>query len=209
MPSFEALRRLKAGNQRFANGKPNCPPPTREELIRLADEGQSPWAVILGCSDSRVPVENIFDQSPGALFVVRVAGHVATETTIESIEFAVDAFNAPLVVVLGHSLCGAVGAALAGEQNPRAPSSHLLDTIRQDIQKAHFEAYATHPQLAYTKAIHAHVTATTKRLLESSPVIAQRVKDGRLTIAGAKYELSTGQVHFHRKLLYNGIEGAW
>jgi|TARA_B110000037_G_scaffold212998_2_gene266712 carbonic anhydrase len=206
MPSFEALRRLKAGNLRFAKQEPSCPPPDRAELLRLADEGQSPWAIVLGCSDSRVPVEYIFDQSPGSLFVVRVAGHVVTETTIESVEFAVKNFGTPLVVVLGHAQCGAVGATLERGMDANKPSQ-ILDAISCNLEPAHFTAYKSDPEAACANAIKTHVRATTLRLLEQSPEMSDRVAGGRLTVAGAEYDLATGKVHFHPELLYNGPEG--
>lgn len=208
MPSFEALRRLKAGNERFAKHEPHCPTPDSAELLRLANEGQSPWAIILGCSDSRVPVEDIFDQSPGSLFVVRVAGHVVTDTTIESIEYAVKSFGAPLVVVLGHSHCGAVGETLK-HSLAEGTGSQVLAAIGANLAPENFIEYKKNPESAHARAIHAHVTVTTKRLLERSSMMAQRLDEGRLTVAGAEYDLATGIVHFHRELLFNGPEGDW
>ena len=136
IPAAEALQRLRDGNRRFVAGDPvNASAVDAAKLAKLTG-GQSPFAVVLACSDSRVPVELVFDQGPGDLFVIRVAGNVATPSQIGSIEFAATQLGAQLVIVLGHGSCGAIAAALDSIANKAPPPSANLAEILSEIRPA-------------------------------------------------------------------------
>jgi len=180
---------LMAGNGRFAAGKPQA-----RALVSLRHRlasGQSPNAIILACSDSRVGPELIFDQSLGDIFVVRTAGNVADPVALGSIEYAVDHFHSPLLVVLGHQKCGAVSAACSGEKMP----SHNLDAIVEKINPAVTQAktYAKGNDLIES-AIKENVHQSAKDVLASSEIIRDAVKSGKLSVIEAEYELDTGKV---------------
>jgi carbonic anhydrase len=195
-----ALDRLREGNRRFVAS-------TRDrdldwEHARRLDlqREQWPFAIVLGCSDSRVPLEMIFDQGLGDLFVVRVAGNVAAPTQIGSIEFAAIRFDTPLVVVLGHSGCGAVAAAVDRRFTGEGlDSPHLGEVVRriQPIVEATRDA---HPLLERDDLLAASVRenarATAALLTRESAVLAGRVASGRLRIVAAEYALASGQVRF-------------
>ncbi len=192
MNSAEALERLREGNRRYAAGKSTrlstIDPAERAELAG----GQGPFAVILSCSDSRVPVELVFDQGAGDLFVIRVAGNVATPTQIGSIEYAVSRLGAQLVVVLGHEGCGAVAAAIKSiEQQSPLPSPNLeaiVDEIRPALESL--------SDLNLSDAVLANVRRTIDSLGRKSPLLAQAVDSRDITITGAIYSLATGEVAF-------------
>ena len=198
--SKEALEALKKGNADFASGGPQPQPIEQSERTRLAQDGQTPWAVVLGCSDSRVPVETIFHQTPGSLFVIRVAGHVATPATFESIEFAVTSFGSPLIVVLGHSNCGAVGMTLGALQQSIAPEATGAPTLATEIAPSinPLLANPTHrsQEELIDNAVRAHIDATCKKLLAGSECIRSKVEAGELQIVGCEYHLSSGIVSF-------------
>lgn len=178
----EALARLHDGNARFASGQPINP---QRDLGRLREvaAGQSPFAAFLGCADSRVPIELAYDQGFGDLFVVRVAGNIATAMEIASLEFGTHVLGASVIVVLGHSGCGAVKAALAGSEVPGQISalySHIvpaLDRKRMDL------AAATAANVRYQA-----------RKLKASPVIRKRVADGQLRVVGGVFDIATARV---------------
>jgi carbonic anhydrase len=189
----EALGRLKAGHQRFLDGRcehPHCDAARRQSVFA---EGQHPSAVVIGCSDSRVPVEAIFDQGIGDVFVVRVAGNVCNGDEIASIEYAVEHLGVPLCVVLGHTRCGAVTAVVKGE----AIHGHLARLVRK-IQDAVEDARRENPSLAGDDLIDAAARHNVWRgmvdLARESTAIATRVDSGALRIAGAVYDLATGQI---------------
>ncbi|HKN70663.1 MAG TPA: carbonic anhydrase [Terriglobales bacterium] len=178
-----------AGNSRFVAGKPQV-----RALVALRNKlasGQSPEAIILSCSDSRVGPELIFDQSLGDLFVVRTAGNVADAVALGSIEYAVDHLHSPLLVVLGHQKCGAVSAACSGEKMP----SHNLDAIMDKIGPAVTQAktYAKADDLIES-AIKENVHQSAKDILGNSEIIRSAVKSGELSVIEAEYELDTGKV---------------
>lgn len=177
-----ALAELRTGNARFAGGEVLQP---RRELDRLQQlgEGQKPYAAILGCADSRVPVEIVFDEGFGDLFVVRVAGNVATAVEIASLEYAVAVLGVRVILVLGHANCGAVKAALAGKEVPGQISTlyqHIVPGIdrTQDL----------------TAAIAANVRHQARKLRDASPVIGGGLKAGSLALAGGVFELGSGRV---------------
>jgi carbonic anhydrase len=184
-----ALRRLLDGNARYVSGTvEHC---EQLEAQRTAcSEEQKPFAVVLGCSDSRVPPQLIFDQGPGALFTIRVAGHVAGAEVIGSIEYAVGLLQVPLVLVLGHSRCGAVAAcAYGGATAPEGQLGAVLRAIEPAVQRAQ-----ALPGDLVENAIHLHVQDVVEQLRAAEPVLAARVRDGSLHVVGAHYDVESGRV---------------
>lgn len=183
----EALQALREGNRRFATGQaihPHQDATRREEVL----PGQRPFAALLACSDSRVPPEVIFDRGVGDLFVVRTAGHVVDDVALGSIEYAVEHLQVPLLVVLGHTRCGAVTAALHGDEAP----GHIAAVIRA-ILPAVREARGL-PGDPLSNAIDAHVRRVVAHLRAVSPLLAEREHTGTLPIVGARYNLESGEV---------------
>lgn len=173
------------------------------KLDELA-EGQQPFAVILGCSDSRVPVEIVFDQGLGDLFVIRVAGNVVAPSQIGSIEFAAEMFSTALVVVLGHSRCGAVQATLQQLREPEEQQSPNLKSIVDRISPAVSAVLQTAADKDVASleraAIRENVRASVKALQHGSTILEEMVTDGKLLIVGAEYSLDTGVVEFFMDL---------
>lgn len=198
--AIEALERLKEGNGRFVSGLRSLDTlmsqSRRSELI----SGQTPFAVILGCSDSRVPVEIIFDQGLGDLFVIRVAGNIVAPSLIGSVEYAVSQLGTQLVVVMGHTQCGAVQATLQELQQPTENQSRNLRSIVERIRPSVEELLETdlrHDQAALTKhAVRSNVRVSAYQLRHSSEILEQLIEDGKLLVVGAEYALETGVVDF-------------
>lgn len=186
----EALTRLKDGNQRFVAGKSIRP---RQDITRVKEvaTGQAPFATILGCSDSRVPNEIIFDQGLGDLFIVRTAGQVSTYASWGSIEFAEEILGTKLIVVLGHTQCGAVNAAV---NLPEVPG-HII-TLINAIKPAVEKAKKKEPANLLDQAIRENIIMEVEQLKNLEPVLAKRVRDGSIKIIGALYDLNTGKVEF-------------
>ena len=185
----EVWNSLMAGNRRFVAGKPQ-----ERDLASLRHKlasGQSPKAIILSCSDSRVGPELIFDQSLGDLFVVRTAGNVADAVAIGSIEYAVDHLRSSLLVVLGHQKCGAVNAACSGEKMPSPNLDAIVEKISPAVNRA--KSYAKSDDLIES-AIKENVHQSASDLLANSEIIRDAVKSGKLTVIEAEYELDAGQV---------------
>lgn len=182
--SNEALQRLKEGNRRFVEGRSN--PDRYTPASRAAAlEGQNPWAIVVGCSDSRVPVEVVFDAGVGDLFVIRTAGHVLCETGFASVRFAVEKLGATTVVVLGHDHCGAVTAALTGD------SPEWLEPV---VQRVRVESADRVDEEMIAAAVDGHVLETVEVLREWF----EQHDDGYATpvVAGAAYRLDSGEVHW-------------
>ena len=195
----QALERLRTGNERFVaqeRRRRAGEAGRRESLV----SGQAPFAVILGCSDSRVPVELVFDQDLGDLFVIRVAGNVVAPSQIGSVEFAAEAFGSSLVVVLGHSHCGAVTATLEALQDPESTRSRNLHSIVNRIRPAVASLLEGDSPLSTddlcARAVRANIRASVHALSASSQLLEQRMLDGRLRIVGAEYSLESGVVEF-------------
>jgi len=194
----EALERLRDGNRRFVAGDHRAAIDVdhRRDLAR----GQQPFAVVIGCSDSRVPVEMVFDQGLGDLFVIRVAGNIVAQSQVDSVEFAVEALGAPLVVVLGHSDCGAVRATLdaldagGGEGRPALPG--IVERIRPAVEALHRDRAGADPSQLVARAVRANILASVAALQTASPILAQRLGSGALAVVGAEYELASGRVDF-------------
>lgn len=190
----DALERLREGNRRFAssNGSQNISG-TQANRAELA-EGQSPFAIVLACSDSRVPVEMVFDQGLGDLFVIRVAGNVVAPSQVGSVEYAAAQLGTKLVVVLGHSNCGAVDATLKElEQGQELRSPNLraiVERIRPAIESLPDLEVSLHD------AVTANVHQSVRRLQHGSLIIERLVESGELLIVGANYSIETGEVQF-------------
>ena len=187
--SAQVLAELKAGNQRESTGHPTHPH-TSVSWRSTLTSGQHPHAVLLTCADSRVAPELVFDQGFGDLFDVRVAGNIADDAVIASIEYAVEHLHAPLVVVMGHQKCGAVSAANAGGE-PEGHLSALVGPILPAIEKA-----KTLPGDRVENAVRINVENVVAQLKASQPVLAGKVSAGHLQIVGAVYSLDTGKVQW-------------
>lgn len=200
IPADTALKRLRDGNARFVAGE-TATDSTATHLQRpgMAD-GQNPFAIVLACSDSRVPTELIFDQGIGDLFVIRVAGNIVAPSQIGSIEFAATQFGTRLVVVLGHSNCGAVTATiaeLAKKEDHRSPNLRsIVDRIRPAVEPL-LDKHNDHDSEAFLdEAIVANVRASVDQLRHGSLIIEELIDEGRLTIVGAEYSIEAGTIEF-------------
>jgi carbonic anhydrase len=180
----EALKELLDGNQRYIAGRFTSFDEDKQILRDRTVEKQQPFAALLSCADSRVPIEIIFDQSIGELFVTRVAGNIATPEIIASLEYGAAVLGTKVIMVLGHSGCGAVKAAIAGNEVPGQISA-LFPPLRPAVDQAG-------PDLAATTQKNASIQATL--LSKASTVLAPMVKEGKLKIVGAYYDLATGKV---------------
>jgi carbonic anhydrase len=185
--SDEALKRLLSGNERFVQRKFERPDQSIEWMKSIA-KAQSPFAAILGCADSRVPAEIIFDQGLGDLFVVRVAGNVASPTSIGSLEFATSVLGSQLIVVLGHRRCGAVSAAIKGDPLP-GRMGVFVEEIKPSVETAR-----TKSGDIQETAVIANVQYQVEQLAESSTILRGLIKQGKLKIVGGRYDLDTGKV---------------
>jgi carbonic anhydrase len=187
--AHEVWVNLMAGNSRFVSGKPQ----TRAlvSLRRKLAPAQSPNVIILSCSDSRLPPELIFDQSLGDIFVVRTAGNVADPVALGSIEYAVDHFHSPLLVVLGHVRCGAVRAACSGEKMPSSNLEAIMAKINPAVTQA--KTYAKGDDLLES-AVKENVQRSAKDVLANSEIVRNAVKSGKLNVIEAEYQLDTGRV---------------
>lgn len=192
----QILRLLEEGNRRFVEGTlrhPNQSPVRRQELV----DGQAPLAVVVGCADSRVPPEVVFDQGLGDLFVVRVAGNVVGELVVGSVEYALTVLRTPLVVVLGHTGCGAVHAAIEQRRQHRFVSfslSSIITAIQPAVDRAQQEAENDEDVLDL--AVMYNATIMAQRLVERSAVAQNLVRTERLLVVPALYDLETGEVEW-------------
>lgn len=196
----DALLKLREGNRRFVAGEIDAESMASRAHQAGMSGGQSPFAIILACSDSRVPVELVFDQGFGDLFVIRVAGNIVAPSQIGSIEFAASQFGTRLVVVLGHSNCGAVIATLkelALQQTHRSPNLRaIVDRVRPAIEPL-LEAHRDSDADTLTgAAVRANVLASVERLTHGSLILEQLIEAGKLTVVGAEYSIETGKVEF-------------
>jgi carbonic anhydrase len=207
MPSIsatEALDRLRDGNCRYVAGNLSHHDLThsarRSELV----DGQSPFAIILGCSDSRAPVELVFDQGLGELFVIRVAGNIVAPSQIGSIEFAVAEFGVQLVIVLGHSNCGAIEATIDAVNDKEHTYSHNLDFIvnkvRPSVESLLSDESMQDREALLKRATELNVSASVHQLRHGSDILESLITEGELKIVGAKYSLDTGIVDFFEGL---------
>jgi carbonic anhydrase len=194
-----ALRRLQDGNARFVN---NLRSDALASPLRRAEvaDNHRPFAVVLGCSDARVPAEIVFDQGLGDLFVIRVAGNVVAPSQIGSVEFAVERFEVQLVVVLGHSRCGAIDATLEALTRPGQAHSpglrSIVDRVRPSIEGLLQTELARDRSRLWQEAVRANIRASVNQLRHGSAILERLVLAGRVQVAGAEYALDSGEVTF-------------
>lgn len=185
------LERLLHGNQRFLENHPIHPDQTLER-IRDLKKGQHPFAVVISCSDSRLPTELIFDQGLGDLFVIRNAGNIISDYELGSIEYAVEHLDTKLVVVLGHTGCGAIGAFIDHKKDS-IPNhiQNIIDYIKNEPEEKQIdEKTASY----YEKAVDANINHGVHVISESEPILAEFIKNKKLTVIGMKYHLNDGHV---------------
>ena len=190
----DALRRLREGNARFISNGHGAGPAQRGGLTK----SQEPLAIILGCSDARVPAEIVFDQGLGDLFVIRVAGNIVAPSLVGSVEFAAERFGTRLVVVLGHSECGAILATIEELRQPSSTASRnlraIVDRVRPSVTGL-IEAGLSDDALV-RQAVRANIRASADHLRHGSEVLEQLIRDDGLLVVGAEYSLDTGAVDF-------------
>lgn len=206
IPAREALARLRDGNARFVAGTPAHTAETLHIQRLQSAGGQRPFAIILGCSDSRVPAELVFDQGLGDLFVIRVAGNIVAPSQVGSVEFAAEQFGVRLVVVLGHSECGAIAATIAAVANPGDAHSKNIRAIVDRVQPA-VEATQYGGVSRTDGAFAAAVTRTNVRmsadhLRHGSESLERLIQRDGLVVVGAEYSVTTGNVEF-----FDGVPG--
>ena len=204
--ALEALDRLREGNRRFVANARGADAKTQVRPAEVA-AGQEPFAIILGCSDSRVPAEIVFDQGLGDLFVIRVAGNIVAPSQIGSAEFAATTFGTRLVVILGHSQCGAIHATLEQLQTPsedRSPNLRsIVDFIRPSIEPLLDQRLGHDTDAIVQKAVRANVRTSMAQMHHGSRILEDLERDEGLIIVGAEYSLDTGLVDF-----FDGIPGS-
>jgi carbonic anhydrase len=200
IPAQDALKLLREGNARFASDARSGDSETgSRRRLELAEE-QFPFAIILGCSDSRVPAEIVFDQGLGDLFVIRVAGNIVAPSQVGSVEFAAERFGTRLVVVLGHSSCGAIVATLeelgrnSREQSPNLRS--IVNRVRPSVQPLLSTSLANDPEILLHHAVRANIRMSADHLRHGSELLEQLIQNAGLMIVGAEYDLETGIVEF-------------
>lgn len=203
MKAKEAYELLVEGNHRFVRGLRSVETQsTPAKLKELAEKGQKPFAIVLACSDSRVPAEIVFDRGLGDLFVIRIAGNVVSPSIVASIEFAALQFGSPICVVMGHTGCGAIKATIARETEHQTAPTENLERLVGRVRPAYEKVIGDAPQLAKDPyALEAAVTNrnvlhSVSRIFELSSLLTDRVKEGKLSIRSALYDLHTGAVTF-------------
>jgi len=204
--AYEALDRLRDGNRRFVsdvrslNGNAN-----RTRRQEVAD-GQNPFAIVLGCSDSRVPAEIVFDQGLGDLFVIRVAGNIVAPSQVDSVEFAAERYGTRLVVVMGHSRCGAILATLEELERPAESQSRnlrsIVDRVRPSVEALLDTDLRHQPEALVHQAVRANIRVSASQLRHGSEVLEQLIQTDGLMVVGAEYSLETGVVEF-----FDGVPG--
>jgi len=196
----EALERLRRGNERFRTGKPAMQQNIQKTDTAALSEEQHPFAIVLGCSDSRVPAEIVFDQGLGDLFVIRVAGNVVAPSQVGSVEFAASRFGTPLVVVLGHSNCGAIRATLEELLQPMENQSRnlrsIVDRIRPSVEGLLNTDLKDDQETLLRYAVRANVGVSVSHLRHGSEILENLVQNSGLLVVGADYSLETGEVEF-------------
>lgn len=199
IPAGEALGRLREGNVRFASSvrrSDTLPSHARAELATR----QEPFAIILGCSDARVPAEMVFDQGLGDLFVIRVAGNIVAPSQVGSVEFAAARFGTRLVVVLGHSKCGAITATLEELQQPTENQSRnlqaIVDRVRPSVEGLLGTDLRHDLDALVDEAVRANIRTSVNHLRHGSGILEQLIREDGLLVIGAEYSLETGMVEF-------------
>jgi len=199
-PALEALERLRDGNRRFVSDMRDQSVSADQIRRRKLVAGQSPFAIILGCADSRAPAEILFDQGLGDLFVIRVAGNIVAPSQVGSVEFAAERFATSLVVVLGHTQCGAVMATLEELKRPtesRSPNLRsIVDRIQPSVEALLEKKFEGDPDALVDQAVRANIRASVEHLRHGSEILEQLIRSDQLRIVGAEYSLETGVVDF-------------
>lgn len=206
IPAREALEKLREGNLRFqANVRGDGASLGQMRKVDLLAD-QEPFAIILGCSDSRVPGEIVFDQGLGDLFVIRVAGNIVAPSGIGSIEFAASRFGTRLVVVLGHSRCGAILATLEELRRPSHTQSRnlrsIVDRVRPSVEELLDTQLKNDMDALVRTAVRQNIRASVNQLRHGSQILEQLIRDEALAVVGAEYSLATGAVEF-----FDGLDG--
>lgn len=200
IPAREALQRLLEGNRRFAADLSSLDSVASKARRKELADGQEPFAIVLGCSDSRVPAEIVFDQGLGELFVIRVAGNIVAPSQVGSVEFAAEKFGVRLVVVLGHSNCGAITATLDEIRRPTQDQSRnlhaIVDRIRPAIEGLLIDQTPRDQAQLIDDAVRANVRASVNHLRHGSEVLEQLIQNQGLLVVGAEYSLLSGLVDF-------------
>ena len=199
-PAHDALRRLREGNLRFTSNERGSDDVLTKTRLAELSKSQQPFAIILGCSDSRVPAEIVFDQGLGDLFVIRVAGNIVAPSLVGSVEFAADRFGTRLVVVLGHSQCGAILATIDELMRPTENQSRnlraIVDRVRPSVEGL-LETDLRHDlDSLVRRAVRANIRASADHLRHGSEILEQLIRDEDLLVVGAEYALETGIVDF-------------
>jgi len=199
LTALDALASLRDGNQRFVDNQSTQPLTTHDRRAALV-AGQEPFAIVLGCSDSRVPAELVFDQGFGDLFVIRVAGNVVAPSQVGSVEFAASRFGTRLVVVMGHSQCGAVVATLEELQGRATTQSRnlrsIVDRVRPAVEPLLSLGRTNGEEALVREAVRANVRASVNQLRHGSELLESLIHESGLFIVGAEYSLETGIVDF-------------
>ena len=208
IPAPEALQRLRDGNRRFVSNVRSHDSLASEARRTEVAAGQEPFAIILGCSDSRVPAEIIFDQGLGDLFVIRVAGNIVAPSQIGSVEFAAERYGTRLVVVLGHSQCGAILATIDELTRPTINQSRnlhsIVDRVRPAVEPLLRTELKRDPDALVRDAVRANVCISAGHLRHGSDVLEELIDKQRLAVVGAEYSLETGLVDF-----FDGLPADW
>lgn len=198
--ALEALERLQVGNRRFIEGHQTHSGITLRDQLEASAREQRPFAIVIGCSDSRVPAEIVFDQGIGDLFVIRVAGNVVAPSQIGSVEFAAEQFGTELVVVLGHSNCGAIQATLDQLHQPsdqRSPNLHaIVDRVRPAVEALIGGDLEDDREAMVRAGVRANVRSSVDQLRHGSEILENLISADRLHVVGAEYSLTTGLVEF-------------
>jgi carbonic anhydrase len=196
----DALERLRTGNRRFASDTPSGDTLTNQRRRDEVAAGQEPFAIVLGCSDSRVPAEIVFDQGLGDLFVIRVAGNIVASSQIGSVEFAAARYGTRLVVVLGHSQCGAVLSTLEELQQPTGYQSRnlrsIVDRVRPSVEALLATDLRHDPEALVRQAVRANIRASAYHLRHGSEILERAIEKEGLLVVGAEYSLENGVVDF-------------
>ncbi|MDZ4773964.1 MAG: carbonic anhydrase [Planctomycetota bacterium] len=200
MKAREALELLIAGNRRFVDHVNGGEPVGGQMRLGVPSAAQRPFAIVLGCSDSRVPAEIVFDQGLGDLFVIRVAGNIVAPSQVGSVEFAAEQFETKLVVVMGHTECGAVSATLDALGGSAAPSTHnvmsIVNRILPSVEPLYQAGAKRERAELLALATRANIRASVNQLRHGSELIESLILGSGLLVVGAEYDLSTGRVEF-------------
>jgi carbonic anhydrase len=200
IPAAEALQRLRDGNYRFVSERSRSGEGLSSSRRSEVAAGQQPFAIVLGCSDSRVPAEIVFDQGLGDLFVIRVAGNIVAPSQVGSVEFAAARYETRLVVVLGHSQCGAVTATLEELQRPTENQSRnlraIVDRVRPSVESLLGTELRHDREALLRQAVRANIRTSVDHLRHGSELLEQLIQEGGLRVVGAEYSLETGIVEF-------------